>query len=268
MLTFGYSLTQRPGQLLSWVCAHSRIKCNSTLGANPMRRNPCCPGNTIHLREDGCVIVSITHHKNSRRQRQGLGQTVHSATDPLGMMLAAHLRSGRRILARGAVLPPGYNHNIKFCWLNQDGLPLTLVQWRHHFAARLQAATGSSMAPLAARHLTVGVICDGFPGAPTREQAADVMGHSMAQQQKSYWLSRQQVSTEAAQAGMAAFRKQVQGKTAVTPTTLATPAHAHSAPGTTEVDKVVVDLIEILSTDSDDEFRDWVPVRHMQSQKV
>ncbi len=88
------------------------------------------------------------------------------------------------------------------------------------------------------------------------------MGHSMAQQQKSYWLSRQQVSTQAAQAGMVAFRRHVHGTATLTPTAQCT---TNPAPDTTEEDKVVVDLTEIPCTDSDDEFRDWVPVRHMRA---
>ena len=111
----------------------------------------------------------------------------------MGRLLLAHLLVGRPILVRGAVLPPSFDHRRQphFCWVNKDGLPFTIRQWQGEFSRRTLAAFGVLMSPMAAGHLTVGVVCDGYPGAPTRQQAADVMGHSLDQQQKSYWLGRQ-----------------------------------------------------------------------------
>ena len=116
----------------------------------------------------------------------------------MGRLLLAHLLVGRPILVKGAVLPPSFDPRRQphFCWINRDGLPFTLPQWKAEFSRRTLAAFGVLMSPMAARHLTVGVVCDGYPGAPTRQQAADVMGHSLDQQQKSYWLGRQKKSNE------------------------------------------------------------------------
>ena len=120
----------------------------------------------------------------------------------MGRLLVAHLLVGRPILVRGAVLPPDFDPSRQpsFCWINMDGLPFTRNQWWEQFSRGTLAAFGVAMSPIAARHLTVGVVCDGYPGAPTRQQAADVMGHTLDQQQKSYWLGRQQKSNEVGQA--------------------------------------------------------------------
>ena len=93
--------------------------------------------------------------------------------------------SPRREPSRSHLIPP----NQAFNSLN-----------REQFSRGTLAAFGVAMSPIAARHLTVGVVCDGYPGAPTRQQAADVMGHTLDQQQKSYWLGRQQKSNEVGQA--------------------------------------------------------------------
>lgn len=132
------------------------------------------------------------------RLRQGLGTTEWAGDTPMGRLLLAHLLVGRPILVRGAVLPPSFDPRRQphFCWVNRDGLPFTIRQWQGEFSRRTFAAFGVLMSPMAARHLTVGVVCDGYPGAPTRQQAADVMGHSLDQQQKSYWLGRQKKSNE------------------------------------------------------------------------
>ena len=68
MQTFGFQLTQRPGQLLSWVCSDSPVLCSHSVGPNPDCREPDCPGNVVAAKPDGSgVVVNITHHKNSRR---------------------------------------------------------------------------------------------------------------------------------------------------------------------------------------------------------
>lgn len=68
MQTFGFQLTQRPGQLLSWVCSSSPVLCSHSVGPNPDCRVPDCPGNVVTVKPGGLgVVASITHHKNSRR---------------------------------------------------------------------------------------------------------------------------------------------------------------------------------------------------------
>lgn len=157
----------------------------------PAQARGCCCSSSSALSETWLTPCAC-------RLRQGLGTTEWGRDTPMGRLLLAHLLVGRAILVRGAVLPPSFDprRQPQFCWINKDGLPFTMPQWQAEFSRSCVAAYNVHMSPMAARHLTVGVVCDGYPGAPTRQQAADVMGHSLDQQQKSYWLGRQKKSNE------------------------------------------------------------------------
>jgi hypothetical protein len=87
---------------------------------------------------------------------------------------------------------PGLAHTNLWAWYNRDGLRMTVTNWATLFSAECWAVHQIAMTPMQARHITVGVVCSQVaPDGPSREELADAMGHSPAQQAKAYDLNRQ-----------------------------------------------------------------------------
>lgn len=73
-----------------------------------------------------------------------------------------------------------------FAWYGMDGNRMTVGEWSSVFGNVCLQATGKTMTPMAARHLTASLVGDGIEGGPTVEQAAAAMGHTEAQQKRTY----------------------------------------------------------------------------------